>query len=161
MTPTIPSKGTIVVLHQLHPPPSNLVSPPIFDFQHEHIFILNRILFAQALTSTPHLFAGGFSRMVYEHLSRCFIPKDPSLGFSKLFQVVVVVICGDIFKSMALMLGVNKLLAMAKGHWWFLSYCYRQGVSSTYYPFHYHTASRAIPRAPIPPSVWSIDPYRL
>jgi hypothetical protein len=49
--------------------------------------------------------------MVYEHLSKCFIPKDPSLGFSELFQVVVY---GDILKSMALKLRASKLLAMAK-----------------------------------------------
>jgi hypothetical protein len=51
-------------------------------------------MFAQALTITPHLSLGGLSRMVYEHFSRCFIPKNPSLGFSKLFQVVVIVIYG-------------------------------------------------------------------
>jgi hypothetical protein len=44
---------------------------------------------------------------------RCLILKDPSLGFSKLFQVVVVV-HGDIFRSVALVLGANRLLAMAK-----------------------------------------------
>jgi hypothetical protein len=52
--------------------------------------------------------------MVYEHLSRCFILEDPSLGFSKLFQVVVATIRGDIPRSVALVLGANKLLAMAK-----------------------------------------------
>jgi len=31
--------------------------------------------------------------MLYEHFSRCFIPKDPFLGFSK---VDVIVACGDI-----------------------------------------------------------------
>jgi hypothetical protein len=52
--------------------------------------------------------------MVYEHLSRCFTPKDPSLGFSKLFQVVVTIVRRDIPRSMALVLRANKLLAMAK-----------------------------------------------
>jgi len=52
--------------------------------------------------------------MVYEHLSRCFIPKDPFLGFSKLFQTIVVVAHGDIRRSMTLLLGANKLLAMTK-----------------------------------------------
>jgi hypothetical protein len=42
------------------------------------------------------------------------IPKDPSSGFSKLCQIVVIVVCGDIPKSVALMLGANRLLAMAK-----------------------------------------------
>jgi hypothetical protein len=51
--------------------------------------------------------------MVYEHLLKCFIPKDPSLGFSKLFQVVTIA-CGDIFKSMALVLGAIRLLVMVK-----------------------------------------------
>jgi hypothetical protein len=52
--------------------------------------------------------------MVYEHLSNYFILENPSLGFSELFQATVVVAHGDILKSMALMLGVNKLLAMAR-----------------------------------------------
>jgi hypothetical protein len=52
--------------------------------------------------------------MVYEHLSRCFIPKDPFSGFSKLFQTIVVVARGDILKSLTLMLGASKLLALAK-----------------------------------------------
>jgi hypothetical protein len=52
--------------------------------------------------------------MVYEHLSRCFILKDPSPGFSELFQVVVVV-HGDILRSVALVLGASKLLAMENG----------------------------------------------
>jgi hypothetical protein len=55
--------------------------------------------------------------MVYEHLSRCFIPKDPSSRFSKLLQVVVVVVVvahGDILKLVALVLGANRFLAMTK-----------------------------------------------
>jgi hypothetical protein len=51
--------------------------------------------------------------MVYEHLSGCFILEDPSLGFSELFQVVTIV-RGDILRLVALVLGANKLLAMAK-----------------------------------------------
>jgi hypothetical protein len=47
--------------------------------------------------------------MVYEHLSKCFTPKDPSLRFLELFQVII---RGDILRSVALMLGVNILLAM-------------------------------------------------
>jgi len=60
------------------------------------------------------LFSSGLFGMVYEHLSRCFIPKDPSSWFSELFQVAAVVTCEDIPRLMALMLGANKLLAMAK-----------------------------------------------
>ncbi len=51
--------------------------------------------------------------MVYEHFLKCFIPEDPSLGFLKLFQVVIIA-CGDIFRSVALVLGANILLVMAK-----------------------------------------------
>jgi hypothetical protein len=52
--------------------------------------------------------------MVYEHISRCFIPQEPSLGFSELFKDVFVVACSDIPMLVALVLGVNRLLAMAK-----------------------------------------------
>jgi hypothetical protein len=51
--------------------------------------------------------------MVYEHLLGCFILEDPSLGFSRLFQVVVVA-HGDIPKLVALVLGASTLLSMAK-----------------------------------------------
>jgi len=71
-------------------------------------------MFAQALNIAPHLFSSGLSKMVYEHLLRCFIPKDPSLGFSELFHVIIIVYCGDIPRSVALMLRVNILLAMVK-----------------------------------------------
>jgi hypothetical protein len=79
-----------------------------------HTFFINKSLFAQALTIVPYLFSGGFSRMIYEHFSRCFIPKDPSLRFSELFQTFATIIREDISRSMALMLGVNRLLVMAK-----------------------------------------------
>jgi hypothetical protein len=71
-------------------------------------------LFVQALTAISHLFSGGLSRMVYEHLSKCFILEDPSLGFLKLFQDAAIVACGDIPRSVALVLGASRLLAMAK-----------------------------------------------
>jgi hypothetical protein len=96
------------------PPLLDLVPPPIFNYQPKHTFVLNRTLFAQALATTPHLSLGELSGMVYEHFSKCFILKDPSLGFSKLFQIVAIVTCGDIPRSVALVLGANKLLAMAK-----------------------------------------------
>jgi hypothetical protein len=112
MTLAIPSKDTIVAMYQLYPHPSNLVFPPIFDYQLEHIFVMNRTLFAQVLTITPHLSLGGFLGMVYEHLLGCFILNDPSLKFLELFQVVVA--RGCIFKLMALVLGAIRLLAMAK-----------------------------------------------
>jgi hypothetical protein len=51
--------------------------------------------------------------MVYEHISRCFIPKDPSSKFLELFQVVVTIVRGDILRSVALVLGVSRLLVMA------------------------------------------------
>jgi hypothetical protein len=50
--------------------------------------------------------------MVYEHISGCFILKNPSLGFLELFQVTVAY--GDIPWLVALVLEVNILLAMAK-----------------------------------------------
>jgi hypothetical protein len=86
----------------------DLVPPPIFYYQ--HTFVLDRTLFAQALATTPHFFSGG--PMVYEHLSEYFIPKDPSSKFLKLFQIVV--IHRDILRSVALVLGVSRLLVMAK-----------------------------------------------
>jgi hypothetical protein len=36
--------------------------------------------------------------MVYEHLLGYFIPKDPFSRFSELFQVVVVIVHGDILR---------------------------------------------------------------
>jgi hypothetical protein len=95
MTLIIFSKDTVASLCELHPFPSDLVPPPIFYYQPKHIFVLDRILFTQALATTPHLSSGGFSRMVYEHLLGYFIPKDPSLGFSELFPVAH----GDIFRG--------------------------------------------------------------
>jgi len=96
------------------PLPLNLVLPPIFDYQLKHNFVLVRTLFAQALAIVPHWFLGRFFGMVYEHLSRCFIPKDPSTRFSKLFQAIVVVTHGDILRSVALVLWASRLLAMIK-----------------------------------------------
>jgi hypothetical protein len=109
MMPTIPSKDTVVTLSKLHPPPLDLVLPFIFGFQPKQPFVLDTTLFAQALTTTRNLSSGG----LYGHLLKCFIPEDPSLGFLRLFQVVVIV-HGDIPRSVALMLGGNKLSAMAK-----------------------------------------------
>jgi hypothetical protein len=86
-----PSKDTIVALCKLHPLPLNIVLPSIFNYKHEHTYVLDRTLFAQALAIVPHLSSNGLSKMVYEHLLGCFILKDPSSRFSKLFQVVVIV----------------------------------------------------------------------
>jgi hypothetical protein len=104
MTLAIPSKDTIVALHQLHPLPINLVPSPIFYYQHEHTFVLDRIVFAQALTIALHLSLGGLFGMVCEHFSRCFIPKNPSSRFSDLFYTTIVIACGDIPRSMALVI---------------------------------------------------------
>jgi hypothetical protein len=71
-------------------------------------------MFTQALAIAPHLSSRGLSGMVYEHLLRCFIPKDPSSGFSKLFQVAIIVAHGGIPRLMALVLGVSRLLAMVR-----------------------------------------------
>ncbi len=45
---------------------------------------------------------------------RCFILEDPFSRFSKIFPVVAIVIHGDIHRLVALVLGVNRLFAMAK-----------------------------------------------
>jgi hypothetical protein len=113
MMPTIPLEDTIATSHQLHPPPLNLIFPSIFYYQPKHIFVLDKTMFTQSLTIIPHLTLNGLSRMVYEHLLWCFIPKDPSSKFLELFQVGVVIAHRDIPRLVALMLGVSKLLAMA------------------------------------------------
>jgi hypothetical protein len=51
--------------------------------------------------------------MAIKRWSRCFILEDPSLGFLKLFQIVAIV-HEDILRSVVLMFGASKLLAMAK-----------------------------------------------
>jgi len=51
MTLVIFSEDTIVALHLLHPLSLDLVFPPIFDYQLEHILILDRTLFTQALAT--------------------------------------------------------------------------------------------------------------
>jgi len=65
-------------------------------------------MFAQALAIALRLFLGGLSRMVYEHFSKCFILEDPSSMFSELFQAITVVVCGNIPRLVALVLGDNK-----------------------------------------------------
>jgi hypothetical protein len=53
---------------------------------------MDKTSFTQTLAIAPHLSSGGLYGMVYEHLSNYFILEDPSLGFSKLFQMLPVVI---------------------------------------------------------------------
>jgi len=157
MMPAIPLKDIIITLHQLHPLPSSLIPPPIFDYQLEHIFVMDKTLFAQALATTPHLSLDKLFGVVYEHLLQCFIPKDPSSRFLTLFQVVIIV-SGDIPKSVALMLGTIKLLAMANDtngpRLTTVGKMFFQLIKS----FHFPSTSRAISGAPIPLSVWNIDP---
>ncbi len=93
---------------------------------------MDRIIFTQALAIVPHLFLDGLSRMVYEYLSRCFILEDPSSRFSKKFHVAAIVVDKDIPRLVALVLVANKLLATAKKHWRFSSYCYRRSVPLSY-----------------------------
>jgi len=88
------------------PPLSNLVLPPIFD--------LDRTLFAQALATTLHFSLDGLFGMLYEHILRCFIVEDPSSRYSKLFHAIVIVVCGDMFISVALMQRASKLLVIVK-----------------------------------------------
>jgi hypothetical protein len=61
-------KDIIATLRQLHPLPLEHVPPFIFNYQQEHTFIMDKILFTHALTIAPHLSSSGFSRMVNEHL---------------------------------------------------------------------------------------------
>ncbi len=68
---------------------------------------MDRTLFTQALTTTPHLSLGGLFGMVYEHLSRCFILEDPSLGFLKSLQIIVTIIHRGIPRLVVIMMGVN------------------------------------------------------
>jgi len=75
---------------------------------------MDNILFTHVLAVAPNLSSGGLFEMVYEHLSGCFILEDPSSGFSKLFQVVSTIARGDILRLVALVLGVNRLVALAK-----------------------------------------------
>jgi hypothetical protein len=112
MMPTTHLKDIIVALNHL-PPSFKPCITSIFDFQPKHVFVLDKTLFTQPLTIVPHLFLKGLSGMVYEHLSKCFIPKDPSSQFSKLFQVIVIT-HDNILKLMALVLGESRLLAMVK-----------------------------------------------
>ncbi len=115
MMPTIPSENTIVAMFQLHPPPSNLNPSPIFDYLPKHTFVLDRTLFAQTFNHYSHLFLGGLFKMVYEHFSRCFIPKNPSSWFSELFQTIVIVIHGNIPRSVVttLVLGSRPTQGLA------------------------------------------------
>jgi hypothetical protein len=106
MTSAIPLENIVVNLHQLHPPPSNLIFPPIFYYQPQHTFVMDKTMFAQALAIAPHFSFNGLYGMVYEHIFGCFIPKDSSLGFSKLFQIVIVITRGNIFSLAALVLGL-------------------------------------------------------
>jgi hypothetical protein len=87
----------------------------IFDYQLKHTFVLDRTLLIQALAIIPHLSLGVLSGMVYEHFLGCFILEDSSSRFSELSQVVTIVARGNIPKLVALVLGVDKLLAMTKG----------------------------------------------
>ncbi len=115
MMPTILLEDTIVIMRQSHPLPLDHVLLHIFDYQLEHTFVLNRTLFTHALVIIPHLSSNGLSGMVYEHLLGCFMFEDPSLGFSKLFQVVVAIVCGDILKLVALVLG-QQIISNGKSH---------------------------------------------
>ncbi len=79
------------------------------------------ILFAQALATIPHLFWNGLFGMIFEHLLKYFILEDSSSKLSELFHVDIVIARMNILRSVALVLGANKLLAK---HWWYSSYYY-------------------------------------
>jgi hypothetical protein len=94
MTPTILLKDIVVAMRQLQPPLLDLVPLPIFDYQHEHIFVLDRILFTQVLAIALRLSLGGLFEMVYKHFSGCLILEGPSSRFLKLFQAVTTIARG-------------------------------------------------------------------
>jgi hypothetical protein len=75
---------------------------------------LDRVLFAHALTTTPHLFSNGLFGMVYEHMSKCFIPEDSSSRFLELSKVAIAIAHGDISRLVALVLRASRLLAITK-----------------------------------------------
>jgi hypothetical protein len=84
-----------------------------------HLNLLRSLGPRHVLITTPHLFSNGLFGMVYEHILGCFIPKDSSSRFSKLFQVVTVIAHGYILRLVALVLVANRLLALVKdSHMW-------------------------------------------
>jgi len=117
-------------------------------------------LFAQALTIAPHLFSGGLFGMVYEHLSRCFIPKYPSSWFLELFQDAVIITHGDIPRLMALMLGLIDCWQWQKTLVVFVLLSWMK-CFFIYELLHYFITLAAILEASIPPPIWSFDPWRL
>ncbi len=130
----------------MHPFPLDHVPPFIFDYQVEHIFVIE-ILFAHALTTTPHLSSSGLSSMVYEHISGCFIFKDPYSGFSILSCYCSMVIslgqwpqywgltdywqCQRTLKVFVLLQQVRSLFDLLIN---LLSYNFRGYLKSTYPP---------------------------
>ncbi len=55
----------------------------------------------------------------------------PPLGFLELIQAIAIIACGDILRLVALVLGANRLLAMAKGT---KSFCFID-ISETFFHF--------------------------
>ncbi len=96
------------------PLPLDRVPPLIFYYHPEHTFVLDRTLFAWAITITPRLFLDGLFGIVYEHFSRCFILEDPSSGFLELFQAIVIIICGDILSSIVMTFLVRECYGSPK-----------------------------------------------
>ncbi len=62
----------------------------------------------------PHLSISGHSRMVFEHLLKCFHPKDSAYGFFQLFQLCSHIAQGHIPPQIAHVLGVAHMLTMTK-----------------------------------------------
>ncbi len=94
MTPSIPSKDTLVVMCQLHPPSLNLVLPPIFDYQHEHTFVLNKTLFTQALTIAPHLSSSGFLGWYMNISWDASYQRTHPQGFQNYFRLLLLLFMG-------------------------------------------------------------------
>ncbi len=82
----------------------------------------------------------------------------------KVFIIILgcyVVTCGDIPRLVAFVLGVSKLLSMAKDVGGFLPIVTGEVFFFTYWSFHFLSYIEAALRAPIPPSIRSVDPWKL
>ncbi len=61
-----------------------------------------------------HLSTSGHSRMVFEHLLKCFHPEDSACGFPQLFQFCSHITQGHIPPQIAHVLGAVHFLTMTK-----------------------------------------------
>ncbi len=114
MTPSIPSKDTIVALHQLHPPSFRPYSSSYFLLStwahicHGYESICPNLSQCSSFVFRWVIWDGIWTFLRLPHT------KGPILVILlKLFQVDTIVAREDIFRSVALVLKVSRLLAMA------------------------------------------------